>query len=177
MKNMTAFEKWQVGALIIQAVIMLAAFLVAFYVGLKQIEISQKQNEINDRLLKLQDYVVVSVVPGQNGTIALWNTGKANLYLWGFDMPNNNNRFIKPRLISPSSVSNYWIPAPNLGKISTTTNFEFQLYLTDEYDNKWISENGGEAIPIKRVENGKEILEHQIKVWSYKTRRNDWELR
>ena len=176
MKNMTAFEVWQVGVLITQAVIMLAALLAAAYVGSKQIEISQKQNEINDRLLKLQDYVAISVVPG-NAVISLLNTGKSNLYMWGFDMPNNNFRYEKPRLISVSDVANYWLPIPNLGKISTTTNFDFKLYLTDEYENKWISENGGEAIPKKLMQDGKEISGYEIKVWSYKTYKSDWQLK
>lgn len=151
-------------------VVAIVAVVLAYKVGLKQ-------NEINDRLLALQDYVAISVAPGQDSTIALWNTGKSNLYLWAFDMPNNNIRFKKPRLISVSSVSNYWIPAPKLGKIAETTDFEFTLYLTDEYDNKWISEAGGEASPTKIIKDGKELLATIIKVWSYKTYRNDWQVK
>lgn len=139
-------------------------------------EIGKKQNEISDRLLRLQDYVSISVSP-QNNTIALWNTGKANLYMWGFDMPNNNQRFDKPRLISTSEVANYWIPIPNLGKVSTTTNFEFKLYLTDEHDNKWLSEHGGEVSPIKMEKDGDEISGLVVKVWSYKTYKRDWQLK
>lgn len=151
-------------------VVAIVAVVLAYKIGLKQ-------NEINDRLLTLQDYVAISVAPGQDSTISLWNTGKSNLYLWGFDMPNNDIRFEKPRLISAAAVSNYWIPAPNLGKISTTTNFEFMLYLTDEYNNKWTSEAGGEAIPTKFSKDGKEVPATIIKVWSYKTYRKDWQIK
>lgn len=165
---MTNFETWQIGIGVAGVLAVLFAAIMAVWIG-------QKQNEINGRLLALQDYVAISVAPGQESTIALWNTGKANLYMWGFDMPNNDKRFDKPRLISPSTVSNYWIPAPNLGKISTTTNFNFKLYLTDEYDNKWISENGGEASLTTIIKEEKEVPAVMIKVWSYKTYRDQWE--
>ena len=167
METMTTFETWQlaVGGAGVLAVF-LAAWL-AFLVG-------QNQTEINSRLLQLQDYVAISVTPNKD-TIALWNTGNSNLYMWGFDMHGNDQRFIKARLISRSAVANYWIPAPNLGKISTTTFFEFKLYLTDEYGNKWVSENGGEANPTKVTNDGKEADAIVFKVWSYKTTKTDWE--
>ena len=139
------------------------------FVGVKQIDIS-------DRLLALENSVSISATPGHGNAIALWNTGKANLYMWGFDMPNNNIRYERERLISPSQVSNYWIPVPNIGNISTTTRFEFKLYLTDEYGNKWISENGGEATPKTIFENGKSISTHETLVWSYKTHQTDWQM-
>lgn len=153
------------------------AVIIAIVAVVAAYKVGQKQNEINGRLLKLQDYVAISVAPGQEGTIALWNTGKSNVYMWGFDMPNNNNRFEKPRLISAANVSNYWIPAPNLGEIATTTNFEFKLYLTDEYGDKWISENGGEAIPTKLIKEGKEVPGAVVKVWSYKTYKSGWQFK
>lgn len=154
-----------VGCTVVIAIVAVAA---AYRVGLRQIE-------INNRLLKLQDFVAVSVAPNKD-TIALWNTGNSNLYMWGFDMPNNNQRFDKPRLISKSTVANYWIPSPNFGKISTTTYFDFKLYLTDEYGNKWISENGGKAIPTKIIKDEREEDIVIIKIWSYKTKRIDWKL-
>jgi len=154
------------GFAVIVAIVAVAA---AYKVGLKQIE-------INNRLLRLQDFVAISVTPSKESTISLWNTGNSNLYMWGFDMPNNNQRFDKPRLISRSTVANYWIPVPNLGKISTTTSFDFKLYLTDEYGDKWISENGGEVAPTEITKDGKKIDAVIIKVWSYKTKRTNWRL-
>jgi hypothetical protein len=163
---MTNFETYQlvIGGAGVLAVLF-AAWL-AFLVG-------QNQNSINRRMLKLQDYVAVSVVPNKE-SIGIWNTGNSNLYMWGFDMPGNKQRFDPPRLISRSTVANYWIPAPNLGKISTTTNFDFRLYLTDEYGDKWISNNGGEASPIKIKQAEKEVDGISFKVWSYKTTKEDW---
>ena len=164
---MTTFETWQLaigGAGVL--VVLLTAWL-AFIVGLSQ-------NAINSRLLILQDYVSISVTPNTDN-IALWNTGNSNLYIWGFDIPGNNQRFDKPRLISRSTVANYWIPAPIFGTLSTTTDFDFKLYLTDEYGGKWVSENGGEASPIKVSQEGKEVDAISFKVWSYQTKKEEWE--
>jgi hypothetical protein len=61
-----------------------------------------------------------------------------------------------------------------LGKISTTTDFDFKLYLTDEYGDKLVSENGGEANPTKITQEGKELDAISFKVWSYKTKKEDW---
>ncbi len=137
--------------------------------------IGQKQNEINGRLLTLQDYVAIYITPG-NGIINIFNTGKSNVYIWGFDIPGNDQRFTKARLISAASIYPYWVPLPNLGKISKPTDFEFKLYLKDEYDNKWISENGGNAIPKTITKDGKKVSVYEFKVWSYKTYKSDWQL-
>src|SRR5437764_468412 len=102
-------------------------------------DIGNRQNEINSRLLALQDYVAVSVTPDQtNGVFKLLNVGKANLYLWGFDMPGNNQRFNKPRLLSAgtSDSSYYWIPRPKVPDITKKYDFGFKLYLTDQFDDK-----------------------------------------
>ena len=166
MEIMTIFETWQV-------VIGVAGVLAVLFAAIMAVCIGQTQNKINSRLLKLQDFVAISVTPN-NDSIALWNTGNSNLYMWGFDMPENNQRFAKPRLISRSTVANYWIPIPNLGEISTTTSFDFKLYLADEYGDKWISENGGEAESTKIIRDGKEVDVTIIKVWSYRTIRTEW---
>lgn len=160
---MTSFEKWQVIVSIVQAGVLLMTFLGAIYIGFKQ-------NEINDRLRALQDYVAISAVPS-NGIIKLLNTGKTNLYLWGFDMPNNNQKLDKSRLISAGTndSSYYWIPSINLNQVQQLPyQFEFKLYLKDEFDQKWISEHGGEA-----YKDGADI---KIRVWSYKTYKSDWDL-
>lgn len=172
MKNMNAFEHWQVIQVIIGAAqigALIFAALLAYYVGLKQ-------NEINNHLLRLQDYVAIAATPG-DGVIKLINTGKSNLYLWGFDMPGNNQRFKRPRLISAGTndASYYWLnPPPNVTTITTSQDFEFKLYLTDEFDNKWISEHGGEATPTEVTQNGKKEKATLIKVWSYKTYQYNW---
>ncbi len=149
-------------------VVAIVAVVAAYMIG-------QKQNEINGRLLALQDYVAIYIIPG-DGVINMFNTGKSNVYMWGFDMPGNDQRFTKARLISAASVYPYWVPLPNLGKISTTTDFEFKLYLTDEYGNKWISENGGDETPKTITKDGKEVSAYEFRVWSYKTYKSDWQL-
>jgi|GEM_PF-904212 len=168
---MNAFEKWQVIVGASQMGALVVATFLAFYIGLKQ-------NEINNRLLKLQDYVAIAAVPNPNANVInLINTGKINLYLWGFDMPGNNQRLKKPRLISSGTNDSayYWVnPPPTLETITTTQEFDFKLYLTDEFNNKWISEHGGEAIPSESIQNGKKEKVVIIKVWSYKTYQSNW---
>jgi hypothetical protein len=163
---MTTLEIWQLTVGVAGVLAVLVTAWLAFIVG-------QNQNIINSRLLKLQDYVAISVTPNGDN-IALWNTGGSNIYMWGFDMPGNNQRFDKPRLISRSTIANYWIPVPDLGEVATTTNFNFKLYLTDEYGDKWISENGGEAEPTTISKDGREVEAIIIRVWSYRTNRFEW---
>ncbi|MDB4940254.1 MAG: hypothetical protein JWO40_679 [Candidatus Doudnabacteria bacterium] len=156
-------------------IVAIIAVILAFKIG-------QKQNEINNRLLSLQDYVAISFIPdSRNGVIKLLNTGKSNLYLWGFDWSfnsaNNNYHYEKARLISAGTndSSYYWIPLPkNIDKISTTTNFDIKLYLEDDYGNKWVSEGGGEANPIKIMSDEKEVPAAAITIWSYKTYKDKW---
>lgn len=169
---MNSFETWQVFLGIIQSMILLGAFLGALYVGMKQ-------NEINNRILSLQDYVAISAVPDQrSGKINLLNTGKLNLYLHGFDMLENKQRFDKARLISAGTneASYYWIdPPPNLETIEVFPyEFKFKLYLKDEFGQKWISENGGEVNKVKIKNDEGEADGFTIKVWSYKTYKNNW---
>ena len=166
---MNAFEKWQVILGIVQAGLLLMTFLGAIYIGLKQ-------NEINDRLRVLQDYVAVSAIPDQSGKIKLINSGKSNVYLWGFDMPGNNQRLQKARLIPAGTMESawYWIDPPIPPDSSKRYEFEFKLYLSDEFDAKWISEHGGEAIPTTVEQNGNEVRGFYLKLWSYKTYKSEW---
>lgn len=168
---MNSFEKWQVIVNSISTGILLMTFIGALYLGLKQ-------NEINDRLRALQEeYVAIAVVPGKENKLNVLNVGKANLYLWGFDLPDNNQKLLKPRLITPQTLSEtyYWIDPPhNFDPQKGKQEFEFKLYLTDESNNKWISEHGGEALPIKKYINKKEVNAFEIKIWSYKTYKSDW---
>lgn len=167
-----SIQLWQtVGAWFAVIVAGIAAFL-AWKIG-------KKQNEINKRLLSLQDYVAISVVPDPgNGVIKLMNVGKANLYLWAFDMPENNQRLNKPRLISAGTneAAYYWIPVPKIPNVKERFEFEFKLYLTDEFKNKWISEHGGEGESTKTMQDGKQVDAYMMKVWSYKTYKSDWSL-
>lgn len=132
---------------------------------------------INRRLKSLQDYVSIAAVPEpKEGKIKLLNTGKINLYLWGFDMPGNNQRLEKPRLITAGTgdMAYYWVDPPaNLNTIdSSPYNFEFKLYIEDDFGKKWISEHGGKAEKIKI--DGKEAV--KIIVWSHKTYKRKWSI-
>jgi hypothetical protein len=169
--SMNAFENWQVILGIIQVTLLLSTSLAAIYIGLKQ-------NEINDRLRTLQDYVSVSAVPDQSGKIKLINTGKTNVYLWGFDIPGNKLLFEKPRLIPAGTMesSYYWIDPPVPQDTTKNFVFDFKLYLSDEFEEKWISENGGEMSTTAIDQNGKFVPGFNMKVWSYKTYKSEWQI-
>ena len=133
------------------------------------------QIKINFRLKKLQDFVAVAAVPdSRSNKINLLNTGKTNLYLWGFDTPDNKQRLKKPRLISSGTAdqSYYWINPPS--NIKDGEEFEFCLYLEDEFGEKWISEHGGRADTIEVEKDGKKITGLGIKVWSYRIYKKKW---
>lgn len=125
---------------------------------------------INRRLKSLQDYVSVSAVPGDNGVIKLLNTGKTNLYLWGFDMASKETRFKKPRLITAGTndSSYFWINPPTPGTLVVGAEFEFTLYLEDDFGKKWVSENGG---VVKDIDEQKI---YKIIIWSHKTFKSSW---
>ncbi len=133
------------------------------------------QISINNRLKNLQDYIAIAVVPdSRTGKLNLLNTGKINVYLWGFDMPDRKIKFQKPRLITAETgdASYYWIDPPV--NLQDKQEFEFTLYLEDEFNRKWISEHGGRADKIQIEKDGKKIDALEIKVWSYKTYEKKW---
>jgi hypothetical protein len=118
---------------------------------------------INRRLRKLQDYVAIAVVPdSRTGKINLLNVGRTNLYLCGFDMPDNNmKRFEKPRLIPAGTGDSayYWIDLPKIHESVIARHYEFglKLYLEDEFDQKWVSEHGLSADRVLVEKDGKQI--------------------
>ena len=161
----------------VAAVSGIATVVAAFCAAIWAKNIGNRQNEINNRFLALQDYVAISVVPDkENEVIKLLNIGSANAYLHGFDMPGNTQRLQKPRLISAgiSMADSYWIPFPKIPDPDKNFNFEFTIYLTDQFDVKWISENAGECWPVKIEKDGKEVTVHAFKIWSHKTFKSDW---
>ncbi|MFZ2252770.1 MAG: hypothetical protein WAW13_01190 [Minisyncoccia bacterium] len=164
---MNSFEMWQVLLGCIQASILLATFLGAIYVGFKA-------NEINDRMRMLQDYVAIAAVP-DSSVIKLINVGKVNLYLWGFDMPGNSHHFERPRLI-PSGTNDsayYYIGTPDLNLVKDNQ-FDFKLYLTDQFGNKWITNAGGDVTKTKITDGLQEKEGFFLKVWAYDTSKEDW---
>jgi hypothetical protein len=90
-------------------------------------------------------------------------------------MPGNKQRFPKPRLIAAETggAAQYWIsPPPNI----TEGEFEFTLYLKDEFNQKWISEHGGRADKVQAEEDGGKKDKFRITVWSYKTYKKKWSI-
>ena len=139
--------------------------------------IGVKANSINDRLRILQDYVAIAVVP-DTSTIKLLNVGKTNLYLWGFDMVGNTHHFDRPRLIPAGTNDSayYYIGTPNITQVKDNK-FDFKLYLTDQFENKWITNAGGDVTKTKVINEGKEVDAYLLKVWTYDTTKKDWEFK
>lgn len=115
--------------------------------------------------------------------ISLLNTGKLNLFLWGFDIPSdepgaNKQRFAEPRLIAANAEGNqsYWIEVPAVVlKEKPGHTFRFRLYLTDDLGQKWISDHGGQVLNKFQVEvSGKKTEATAISVWSYAMRAESW---
>jgi hypothetical protein len=162
--------KYEWISIILQAVLAVGAVVFALW-----------QILINKRLQRLQDYVAVAAVPHKDGKIELLNTGKINLYLHGFDIWGKvmqqqalKVRFGKSRMIPAGAgdAAYYWIdPPPNLEKIQGPYDFDFRLFLKDEFEKEWISEHGGTAIPAQVSSN---VTEVRFFVWSYKMYRKQW---
>lgn len=141
---------------------MLLTVLAATYIGVKQYK-------INKRLTELNDYVAVSAVPG-DGVIELHNVGKSNLYFHGYSIGDKKLMFEKERLLSVETgrTSYYWLPVPAKEDFDSLDSFEFTLYLTDQFNKKYVASFGGDR---KNVEGDK----WYIRVWTYKTEVKNWE--
>jgi len=152
---MTDYEKY---SLIIQFITGLAAVVFAIW-----------QIFINRRLKKLNDFVAVAIVPNPEGkNIKLLNTGKINLYIYGFEINGTAKLFDKGRLLSSASLDSayYWLPINNIPQSGF---FPIKIWLTDEYDTKYITL--GEGLSNKRDDGTIEIT-----VWTFKTYKEKWKL-
>lgn len=108
MKKMTSFETWQVINMTIQSMLLLAAFLGALYVGLKQYEINEKLVE-----LQYQPSVEIAIAGNQ---LQVHNKGVHNIWLWGTEIESSSRSIEKdPRLITPGGF--YYIPTEKLQKL------------------------------------------------------------
>lgn len=133
---MTAFEKWQVIIGITSACLLLAAFLGALLVGLRQ-------NEINQRLLDLQYNVSVDITY-DSSRLNISNKSTTNLFLWGAKTGSNEAVMEdQPRLISPGGY--YYINAVGveavlrrLADASALPEFlAVELYVESANQRKW----------------------------------------
>lgn len=143
-----------------------------------------RQTVINKRLKDLQDFVGISLIPGKeyieeirdgevkkvgiNSYFKFLNVGRINLYLHKIEIINGENDAVvnvsntlnPPRLLPIGTLDSgyYWYPIPS----GLPSNFRIKLFLTDEFDKKWISEHGGE------------LNNDRVTMWSYKTYRKKW---
>ena len=152
-------------------------FLTLFFnivVAVSAVVIGVFQILINLRLKKLQDYVAIAAVPGQ-GAIKLLNTGAINLYLYGFKILDNDQKFERPRLLPAGAgeTAYYWIPPPVALKVGEK--FKLTIYLKDEFGKKWISEHGGERLNLQVESGDKERNVLAFKIWSYRTYKGKWQ--
>lgn len=156
-----------------QNILLLLTLMVAVYLGVQQNKISLQQNEISSRLQQLDDFVAVVALPGQNDVIKLINTGKINLYVYGYKnvLAPTTTIFIKPRLISSGTLdaSYFWIYTKNIiVPIMDDGSFSFNFYLKDEFNKKYVAEFGGMIEPVFGT------IDWKVMTWTYRTYPKDW---
>jgi hypothetical protein len=157
--KMTAFETWQVIVSIITAAILLATFLAALYIGLKQTEIGRKQTEISIKqteisekqaaisqsLLDIPFLISVEVVYDPVlKRFNILNKGQTNVFLWGTKLGDGPvSMENEPRLISVGGFYYLLAPAvesdvlkahPHNGEMRG----KLDLYLTSQNDTKYL---------------------------------------
>lgn len=101
MGNLSTFEVWQVVNMTAQSFLLLAAFLGALYVGIKQYQ-------INKRLIELQHQPSIEVA-ATDDQLQVLNKGSSSVWLWGSHVGHSSKVIEKePRLITPQGF--YYIP-------------------------------------------------------------------
>lgn len=142
------------------------------------------QWRVNSRMQQVSDVVAISVVPNNDGNIRLLNVGNSNVYIHrieftavsqGSRMQERLHIYPRSRMIPANAgdSSYYWIGSP-MG-LRDGEEFLLKIYLTDEFENKWIAEGGGEAVnAVAVVADGKIQTSQKIHVWTYKITRIDW---
>lgn len=147
---------------------------------------------INRRLMALQSYVTVSIVPitnpGPTYSLQIRNVGKVNLYLMKSEVGAHVQNFDRGRLLSIGGDPFFVIPAPlvNLGQ-----EMEIKLYLQDELGRKYLT-TGGLAIDPHVQQGGvparagdestgvpmvsSAVVLSPARAWAYKTERFNWHL-
>ena len=153
--KINSFESWQVVVGIINACILLAAFLGALYIGLKQ-------NEINQNLLDLHLQVSVEITYS-NKRINTINKGQTNLFLWGTRLNNDAKTLEKqPRLVTPGG--SYYILANDLDtelkqKLPKDQDVwvPFEVYLSNQNSKKYIVK----CLLLSKLVNGEVTIHAQ----------------
>lgn len=101
MTCLTEFEVWQVVNMTAQSVLLLATFLGALYVGIKQYQ-------INRQLIELQHQPSVEIAATAD-QLQIHNKGTSSIWLWGTHAEHSKRTMQnEPRLITPQGF--YYIP-------------------------------------------------------------------
>lgn len=119
------------------------------------------QIKINFKLTELESTTAINAEPNEK-TIKLVNVGKVNLYLHKFETFGNNHTFKSPRMIALNSW--YWIPSPDLTSLKGSE-CEFKLYLTNDFNKKYIFTGG-----MEKQSDG------TATIWSNKLEPKNWEI-
>lgn len=148
---------------------------------------------INGRLMTLQSYVTVSMVPARHPDGSYWlyvkNVGKINLYLMKSEIGPNVVNLEKGRLISVGGDPFYMLPipvAPNL----LGQEMIVKLYLQDELRVKYLTAGGlvidpqlqsgvptPDAVPpMILVNQPPMIVPGSVRAWTYKTEKFEWNI-
>ncbi len=119
------------------------------------------QNDVNNRLARLEDYVSVSAVPEGAG-VKFINTGGSNVYIHAIKIDGQETNYDHPRQIAAKAgdASSYFVPVSF--ETANKESFEITLKLTDEFGDPWISEHGGSAADADPKTGF-------FNVWTYKT--------
>jgi hypothetical protein len=101
MNGLSTFEISQVVNMTVQSILLLATFLGALYVGVKQYQINKQLIE-----LQHQPSLEVAATPDQ---IQVLNKGNTSVWLWGTEVEHSPKTVeTEPRLITPQGF--YYIP-------------------------------------------------------------------
>ncbi|MDX1608477.1 MAG: hypothetical protein R3251_04700 [Candidatus Spechtbacterales bacterium] len=150
-------------------------FGVDLFVAVTVLSFAFVQIALNRRLIQLQDYVAVSIVPDPTTPrgIRFYNTGKLNVYIHRIEVRDEETNellgateiFKSPRLLPAGTLdeSYYWYPIPE--EVKQGQQIALILLATDEFDRRWLSSHGGVLLGEK-----------DLRVWSHKTHQKDWKI-
>lgn len=150
-----------------------------------------KQNQINERMKKLQDYVAISVISKGMGSseITIMNVGKVNLYLRQCEIGFNTETFSKPLLI-PAGTGQYSNLSVRI--LNLQPRMQTKFYLIDESGEKYISTGqiiveqiSIPSLPTTTLPSGGTTAPQPTSsittvpnflIWTFKTEKYNWQL-
>lgn len=149
---------------------------VDMFVALAVLSFAFVQISLNRKLIQLQDYVALSMVPDPNTprSVRFYNTGKLNMYIHRIEVRDSQTDklivstdvFKNPRLVPAGTLeqSYYWYPIPK--EAPEDKEAMIVILLSDEFDRKWLSSNG----VLINTES------KTLSVWSHKTHQKSWKI-